>query len=335
VNRPDTALRPLHAVWEARLALRSSAAGETADRAAVIEVAHAIELSLRRLLRDDPGQPLDTRLNALSTDELTAEHVIAALRQNDRVSIELAAAFHDVQRLRQRLEYEGAADRREIDLVLGLAERVEREVMSGHRAAAPIPADATVELDGAATDPAPEPTTHRRVELAPLWIALAAAALLVLVGGLWWASGRTSPRMDEAVALFRTGDHARAAAEFERHAAARPDDPTPRLYLARIDRRAGRLDAAREHLRAGLEAAPEDAALHRELGFVLLDAGQAEAAARRFRGAVERDPESVEGWLGLVRALRESGQHEAAERVLARAPVAARDAARRSATPGF
>jgi tetratricopeptide (TPR) repeat protein len=322
VNRPSSALRPLRAVWEARLALRSPTESAP-DRASLLAVIDAVELSLRRLLRDDPAQPLEVRLDALAPDELAIDQVVSALRQHDRVSIEFAAALHDVERVRQRVLNGREPTREDAAMVGQLAERLEREVMS----APPAPTPPAAEAEASEPPPEAEVASATVGEPALRWIAVAAGAIILVVLGFWLFAGRGDDRMDEAIALFRTGDHARAAEAFERHAAARPQDATPHLYLARIDRRAGRLEEAREHLRRGLEVAPDEAALHRELGFLLLDAGQSAAAVGRFRDAVERDPEAVEGWLGLVRALREDGQPEAAERVLSRAPAAARSVA--------
>ena len=109
-----------------------------------------------------------------------------------------------------------------------------------------------------------------------------------------------------------------------------PEDPTPRLYLARVARREGRYAAAQQELREALRIAPGDAGLHGELGYLLLDTGQPEAAVERFRAAVLLDSTAVEGWVGLVRALRDSNQQSAAERVLARAPAPVRARLERS-----
>lgn len=322
----DAALRPLHAAWDARSALREGSSDTAASRGDLLRLGEAIEASLRRLLRDEAGVPLEVRLRALADDELAAEEVMATLRQHDRVSIELAAAFHDVLRLRQRLAYGAEPAPGDVALVLGLADRVEREVLAAPAApVAPAPPEPLPEATvGAPADPVLPPVrtvTGAGVGLPRYGVLVAVGIVLLFALGLWLTVGRTSPRLDEAIALFRTGDYERAAEQFERHARARPADPTPRLYLARIHRRLARYDEAGEQLRLGLEAAPDDAALHRELGYLLLDLGQADAAAGRFRSAVERDPESAEGWLGLIRALRESGQPAAAARIAARAPA--------------
>jgi tetratricopeptide (TPR) repeat protein len=336
VNRPrDAALRPLHAAWDARSTLREGAADAETARRELLRVGEAIESALRRLLRDEPAVPVETRLRALAPDELSAEELVSTLRRHDRVSIELAAGFHEVLRLRQRLVHGGEAAPEDARLVLGLAERVEREVMAApapvesppSRASAPGGSlgEATLADPGAVDEPPHASAVSASAGTLPrYWVVLASGILVLFALGLWLSIGRTGPRLDEAIALFRTGDYERAAEQFEQHARARPGDPTPRLYLARIHRRLAQYDLAREQLRLGLEAEPDDAALHRELGYLLLDTGQADAAVGRFRGAVERDPESVEGWLGLVRALRENGQPEAAARVAARAPAEAR-----------
>jgi tetratricopeptide (TPR) repeat protein len=334
------ALRPLHEAREALASLRDGTADAESEQRALLRAGDAIEGALRRLLRDDPTTPLDLRLTALAPDELSSEELIAALRQRDLISIELAASFHELLALRRRVLHSGVLpSRRDVDQVLQLAGRVEREVVSRPPAAAPPPPlppapEPATTYPPDAYDDEPEVARTRRSYGMPWWWAVAAVAAVLLVSlGVWWAMAGRGPGMDEAIALFRTGDFARAEAQFERHAQANPDDPTPRLYLARIYRRTGRYPLAQDQLRHGLEAAPQDAALHRELGFLLLDVGRHAAAADRFRTAVELDPDAVEGWAGLVRALRESGHHAAADRVTARAPAEARALLRQGQRP--
>lgn len=154
------------------------------------------------------------------------------------------------------------------------------------------------------------------------WIAGGAGVAALLAVLALGVPGRDSGRgeLEEGIALFRSGDRARAAALFRRYADDHPEDVTSRLYLARIQRRAGEREQAAETLREVSATAPDDPGLHRELGWLLLDAGWAEAAVDHFRSAVELDPESTAGWVGLIRALRADGRAEAAERILARAP---------------
>jgi Flp pilus assembly protein TadD len=85
-----------------------------------------------------------------------------------------------------------------------------------------------------------------------------------------------------------------------------------------------RPELAAEAIKEAQNRAPNDAGVHRELGFLLLDARQAEAAVTRFRAAVELEPSSSEGWVGLVRALRESGHLPEADAALAQAPAEVR-----------
>jgi tetratricopeptide (TPR) repeat protein len=322
----DAALRPLHGAWDARSSLREGIEDPEAERSALLRLGEAIESSLRRVFRNDTSQPAELRLQALAPDELSAEDLITALRQRDRISIELAAAFHELLQVRRRLLYGAGAARHDVLLALRVADQLEREALSIQPVAHPPPpaAAAAASSTADAADPAPRTLTGSGLGVPWWWALVGLAAIVVFALGLWWATARPGPRLDEAIALFRTGDYDRAAAQFEQHAQARPDDPTPRLYLARIHRRLARYEEAREQLRLALDAAPDDPALHRELGFLLLDVGQAGAAVGRFRAAVERDPDAVEGWMGLVRALRESGQGVAADRVLERAPAAVR-----------
>jgi hypothetical protein len=88
----DSALRPLRAVATTVDALRGGNLPEEETRTAVVQIAAAVEMSLRRLLRDLPSAALQVRLRALAPDELRADEVLAELRQHDQISIELAAA---------------------------------------------------------------------------------------------------------------------------------------------------------------------------------------------------------------------------------------------------
>ena len=158
-----------------------------------------------------------------------------------------------------------------------------------------------------------------------LRLAVAGGLVFILVAlGIWTLVPRGSDELDEGITRFRTGAYEDAAAHFWRYAEANPEDPTPRLYLARIHRRLARYDLAVAQLDTALQLAPEDADVHAELGFLLLDTGHPAEAADRFRSALPLDPDAEAAWIGLVTALRRDGREDAAERVLQRAPPAVR-----------
>lgn len=316
-----SALRTLHAARDAVVLLRAGSAEPNAMHAAFLRVCDAAEATLRRLMRDDPGLPMELRLQALAPEELTAEEVVAGLRRRDRISLEMAASYHDLLTARRRIEGGAEVRHDDAELAVRVVERLEREATS-----APQPR----REDSPAVAHGEDAVGHRslvaRSVTRPSWVwgAAAVAALLLIALAVWWGGARRGSALEQGITLFRTGDFDRAAVFLERHTEAHPDDVTARLYLARIYRRTGRFEQAREELRAAIELAPRDAALQRELGFLLLDGGRADAAVGRFRSAIELDENSTEGWVGLVRALRASGQPAAAERVIARAPAEVR-----------
>lgn len=344
---PNPALQPLRAVGGAVERVRTLATAPATEvpaeaRAAVLAVTDAVEASLRRLLRDAAGAPVELRLKALAPDELPAPALIGELRQRERVSIELAAAFHDALGVRRRLLESGEAPApHDAAIALRAADLLDAEAAGAVR----TPPDATLAAPPPPAEPVPEapilgdetmvhhaPPLRRSPAAAWIWAASAAVVALVAILVFWAVTSRRGGRLDEGIAAFRSGDYAAAAPLFERYAEGHPKDATSRLYLARIYRRTGRPELAAEQLKEALASAPEDAALHRELGFLLLDSGRADAAVGRFRHAIELDAEAPEGWIGLVAALRADGQDAAAERVLARAPAEVRALLTRGAT---
>jgi Flp pilus assembly protein TadD len=149
------------------------------------------------------------------------------------------------------------------------------------------------------------------------------AALLALLA-VFLLRGRDAGALAEGEAAYARGDTARAEEHFRRAASEDPKEPRPRYYLAQIYRQSGRRNEAARELRAGLEAAPDDAGLNIELGYLLLESGRNGEAVERLRKAVLLDSMSTRAWSGLVRALRDSGRPAQAERVLARAPAEVR-----------
>ncbi|HEX2191502.1 MAG TPA: tetratricopeptide repeat protein, partial [Longimicrobiaceae bacterium] len=313
----ESALKPLRKASGAADALRAGTGDAAERRAAVVQLAAAMEASLRRLLRDDPHVPLEVRLSALAPDELPTAELVAELRRRDRVSIELAAAFHELGARARALREGAEPEPADAELALRLAERLEWEADAPPRPPVPSPEEPVF----AEEDPLVHavPPASRMPRGGGLAWSAAALALVLLAAVAWWvwSRGAGDRALEEGIALFRAGQAEAAVPHFRRAVQEDPEDPRPRLFLARIYRDGGRLNEARMELRRALDEAPEDPGLNRELGFLLLDAGRPDLAVPRFRQAVTLDRESVAGWVGLVRALRAAGRPDAAERILA------------------
>lgn len=331
----DSALRPLRNVGATTAALRGGTLPEPETRTAVVQVAAAVEMSLRRLLRDFPAAALQVRLRALAPDELRADEVLAELRQHDQISIELAAAVHDLLEVRQRLRDGAPLSPHDATLAYHVADRLEHEASRPRHPSAPAPSLELSEEDLTVLTP---PGRRRRGRLAAiprntrLAIAGVGVALLAAIT-LWWAMPRGAGLMEEGIALFRTGAYEDAASYFWRYAEAHPEDPTPRLYLARIHRRMARPELAVAQLDTALRLAPDDPDVHTELGFLLIDTRRPADAVERFRSALSMDPRSETAWAGLVAALRADDRADAAERVLERAPPEVRSRLRMADEP--
>ena len=331
----EAALRPLRTIGNVIADLRRGSLAAEEERSAILQVASAVEMSLRRVLRDHPDIAIPVRLRALAPDELGPDEVLAELRQHDRISIDLAAAVHDLLELRRRLKEGAPVGPNDGTSAYRVADRLEREVsdpMAREAAdeavpASVLPAGPLPEPDPAAAE-LPDVEEETDEELRPAgqnrrvyWAAGVGLLLLLLVPlGIWLANRRDTSEMDQGIALFRTAAYADAAAHFYRYAQENPGDPVPHLYLARIHRRLKRYDLAAPELSAALRLSPEDPAVYTELGFLLTDTQRYDQAVSRFRQALRLDPENQQAWIGLVRALRAAGQHEAAARVLQSAP---------------
>ncbi|HUE96083.1 MAG TPA: tetratricopeptide repeat protein [Longimicrobiaceae bacterium] len=316
----DSALRVLNSARDEIEALRNAELDQPTARGLILRVSNAIDRSLRRLLRDHEGAELSLRLKALAPDELRSDEVLAELRRRERVPMDLAAAVHELFDLRGRLEAGGEPVDQDRVRAVRVADHLTREIEQPRQS--PAPKAPAPEIDEML---APPPRRDRLGAPIPIW-AIAAVVVLVLGAATIWALGRGSedPGMEQGVTLFRSGAYADAAQHFWRYAEAHPDDATPHLYLARIHRRMDRPDLAADAIRQAQELAPQDPAVHRELGFLLLDTGQPGVAVTRFREAIALDSASTEGWVGLVRGLRESGRAAEIPAAIADAPADAR-----------
>lgn len=318
----ESALRVLRSARDEVEMLRAGGLEPEVERGLILRVANTVDRSLRRLLRDQEEVELELRLRALAPDELRSDEVLSELRRVERLPMEVAAAVHELFDARRRLEggaIPGDADRtRAVRLADQLAREIEQPRLRPVRA---------TPVEEPLIQPAP-PTRRRRTGAGlpiPVWGLGAAIVVIAAALGIWaFTQGGDDEQMRQGVALFEQGEFEEAAQYFLRYAEDNPNDPTPHLYLARIHRRMDRPELAADAIRKAQEIAPDDAAVHRELGFLLLDIGQPDVAVGRFRQALELDESSTEGWIGLVRALRESGREEDVPRVIAEAPAEAR-----------
>lgn len=317
--RAGSALAPLHAAEDARAALRAAGAEPEQLGDAIFHLAEAVEACLRRILRDDPTVPMPLRLQALAADELSTDQLLDELRRRDRISLEFAAAFHEMVSVRVRAQAGSPPAPGEVGLALRVAEYLEREAVTPPPSRFP----SHEERDPVEEETLVHPVPPSRPGMSRSWLGATVAVLTLLVVAvalLIWRERRADAELQAGIALYRDGRSPEAVEHLRRYADDHPDDPTPRLFLARIHRRAGRLDQARNELRRAVDVSPRDPALHRELGLLLMDAGRPGEAVARFRTALQMDEESSEAWLGLIRALRSAGYADAAARALLLAP---------------
>jgi hypothetical protein len=252
---PHSALRPLHRRADDLESLRAGAP----TAAPVVRLAGAVEETLRRVLRDDPTAPVEVRLRALSADDLPTDQLVAELRRSNRLTPELAAAFHDLSAAAARIAAGEDPQPRDGLQAVAVADALERHVMTGPPhppmedplAASPEPA---VSREHAVTA---ERHARRGGGLLP-WLLGAAVllAVIIVLSLLLRRSGDDELRRGEV--SYRADRAAEAETAFRVHLAAPPEAALPRVYLARTYRDAWRrYDAARE-VRPWLAAAPTE-----------------------------------------------------------------------------
>lgn len=174
------------------------------------------------------------------------------------------------------------------------------------------------------TDPQPDAdVTDRRPRLRSFTVTAAAIASLILITSVVTLVLSLNEEMDHAIAAFRAGDLEAASTGFAHVIVDEPENVTARLYLARIYRRTGAYDQAREELQRAVTSKPEDTGVRRELGYLFLELKRPALAAEQFQHALDTDPEDESSWIGLIVALRADDDPSAAE-VLHNAPTAVR-----------
>jgi hypothetical protein len=319
---PESTLRPLRQRASDVDALRAGAGAPAA--ALVVRIARAAESTLRRMLRDDPTAPVELRLRALSSDDLPTPDLLAELRRRNRLPMELAASFHDLDLACERIS--GGADPgpRDAQLAVHVADGLQAHILS-------FPAEGL--LEDPAMDDSDEPVLvgydEERVHPVPAsgrrrvpWEALLALAVLaVLLVVAIRLRGGDDDALRRGEAALAAGRVAEAEAAFREAADENPGEPLPRVYLARMYREAGRFPDAEREIQAGLRADSADAGVQVERGYLLLDEGRAADAVPVFRRAVLADSASQRAWAGLVKSLRASGRPTDADQVLRRAPA--------------
>ena len=335
---PDRVLRPLR---EAEQAIDQL---DTYESPAVLTEAlratwHAVDRTLRTLLRSDATAPDSIRMTAMSPEQMPSDDVMQELRRRDLISLGLAGRVHE---LRQAVARTGTGDARaaDADNALEVVRCVSEDVHSSARRAvhAHEPAvhagsgpgaegvnNAAVREGGDATRSgtaggAAEGGMGERVR--PLVLAAVAVVVLIVAGVAVFIGGESA--MDSGIAAFEEDRHADAEQHFRAALDQDDDNTTARLYLARILRTSARHEEAAEVLREASARAPDDPAVRRELGYLFLDLDSPRPAAAQFRRAVEIDAADRLNWLGLVEALNRSGDSAAAAEWLSRAPASVR-----------
>ena len=331
----DRVLVPLR---EARVAVEKLDTYATPQELAVAleAIGQAVERSLRQLLRRDPSLPDDTRLHAFEPDLVPLERVIAALRQQDRISLHAAHAVHDLEqaRLRAGRGEVRAADADQAEQAVRLLEsELSGEGVSPHDASLRASAHAAVSR-GDVEGPAHEVPAGNEVSSWQRRGLVLALTLVALALASWYVISRfqASP-LEQGVAAFdeaRYGiaeQHLRTALEDD------SDNALAALYLARVLRQQQRTSEAGAVLNDARKRHPDDAGILRELGHLLArDLGNPQAAAQTYQRAVEIDPDDPDNWRALVQALRAAGDPTAAL-WLARAPAEVQAELRRPVVP--
>jgi tetratricopeptide (TPR) repeat protein len=320
---PDRVLRPLYEAAPAIEQLETYAS-PAALQDALRATWHAVDRTLRLLLRHDPAADDSLRLSALS-ETTTLDEVITALRRRDLITLYLAGRIHEFGQALGRAESTGvlAAD---ADHALVVVQALETEVTAATRPAAarerpgvPPPPDAVddeVHADTVAPAGSRRGLPRRAAAIAGgAVLVIAAATAVVLI------AGRES-EMEKGIAAFRMGSAGQAEQHFRVAAERDAGNVNARLYLGRILRTQGRQDEAARFLQEAVRIAPRDAAVRRELGQLFLALDRPTSAVEQFRVAVELDAEEPLGWVGLVTALRRADDPSADE-WLRRAPASA------------
>jgi Flp pilus assembly protein TadD len=294
----------------------------------------AVDRTLRTYLRADVTAPDAVRMTAMSPAQMSSDVVLAELRRHNLVSLVLAGSLHELAHAVERAgrgEVRAAdADtaRTVVDALVHEVTDVARRTAAETSGAVPEPAAAPVEPAG------PRPVHASELPLPRRPLVLGAIAVIVVVVALvaiLLTRGESS--LEQGIAAFRDGRAGVAEQHFRRAIENDGDDVTARLYLARVLRGQGRLQEAADLLRASAAAAPGDAAVRRELGYLFLDLERPTVAVEQLRRAVELEPDDPLNWVALYRAMVQADDHAGAAELLGRAPADAQSRIRDATGP--
>jgi tetratricopeptide (TPR) repeat protein len=249
-------------------------------------------------------------LGALSPADVPLDRVVAALRQRNLISLQLAGMIHELDQSARRLS-QGEVRPADADHA--------RNVVDVLRA----------EINAAVDKPVLE-ATHTAIESGMLICRLDRflrrwpkalphrgdrgrnTCLVFILVAVFWPSD-----LEKGIAAFEAQDWREA----ERHLTkdAENGDATAQLYLARVYRTTRQYQRAATVLRKAVTTHGDDDDLQRELGKLFLDLNQPANAVRYFQKARELEDDDQANWLWLVRGMRAAGDPNA-EQVLQEAP---------------
>lgn len=290
--------------------------------AALQDTHHAVQRTLRSLLRFDRGAPDDLRMAALSPTELTPDRLIPALRQRELISLQLAGAIHELEQAAQRAG-QGHTRASDADLGLRVVDQLREEV---HRRAQRDERDlrsvAHTAVTTGAVEEAPQVVPVSGSAARPMKVAATIGGIVLAVLLIWGLFFRPS-RMERGIEAYQAGRFSEAQQIFQQEVDDDVANATAAFYLARLYRKERRPADAAKVLRRAIDERPQDPFLRVEFGNVFMDLNQPAAAARRFQEAIDIEPDNARTWVLLVRALRAAGD-PAAETTAQRAPQEAR-----------
>jgi tetratricopeptide (TPR) repeat protein len=289
------------------------------DLAAALQTTwQAIDRTLRNLLRADPGAPDDVRLGALSPADVPPDRLVAALRQRNLISLQLAGMIHEMDQSARRMA-QGEVRPADGDHARSVVDVLRAEVNAA--ADKPVQTATHTAIESGMLDlpahPVPAPKARQRYRMAAI-VAGILVLMLILIAVILHQSD-----LEKGIAAFQAQDWREAERNLTKDA--ENGDPTAQLYLARVYRTTQQYQRAAAVLRKAATTHENDDDIQRELGKLFLDLNQPANAVRYLQKARQLQPEDPANWQFLVRGMRAAGDPNA-ERVLQEAPPEVRAA---------